>query len=324
MDKKLLNELRKIILLCFMFILICSIVFYYHNTNNNNNKNVIDNVTVLSKQLRNCKKMTRELNMKIDALNTKYSNVISYTAKAMEEYILTKNKKVFPELADIIVSEIFKQERKYNFPPGIIISIIDVESDFNIYDVSNKGAIGLMQSNYKQWMEQLKKHKIIEYVYDLYDPRKNIRAGAYILDYYYKKNNYNDKKTLQAYFGNKDGNSYYKKILKAFGEWWMFLFRNDTNRVIYYYCKDFVRIISKELLDKMTSKEICSIDNVVKQYRKEFGNIKFHSRQQIIDYLMKKNYEEAITFDLRNKVKQYLKMKSINKKGVDNASIKSK
>jgi len=63
--------------------------------------------------------------------------------------------------------------QKYGMEPALIHSIISVESDYNPFSVSSKGAVGLMQ---------LMPETARDYgVKDLYDPRENIEGGVKFL-----------------------------------------------------------------------------------------------------------------------------------------------
>lgn len=75
---------------------------------------------------------------------------------------------------------------RYNVPAKLIHSIIQVESNYDPYAVSKKGAVGLMQ---------LMPATAREYgVEDRYDPRQNIEGGVKYLKYLMKL--FNDKTDL--------------------------------------------------------------------------------------------------------------------------------
>ncbi len=98
------------------------------------------------------------------------------------------------------------------FMGKVIQAIIAVESNYRPHAVSTKGAIGLMQVRYSVWHTELKKMGIIESEQCLLNPRKNIRAGTYILGQYLKSTNGNLEKTLKKYSGG--AKNYYKKVIK--------------------------------------------------------------------------------------------------------------
>lgn len=85
---------------------------------------------------------------------------------------------------------------KWNVPKSIIYAVINQESDFNPYSLSNKQCYGLMQINYNVWKDQFK----IKYPEELYDISFNISCGTRLLKHYYEK--YGDwENALKGYFG---------------------------------------------------------------------------------------------------------------------------
>jgi len=82
--------------------------------------------------------------------------------------------------------------REYNVEPELIASVINVESSYNKYSLSNKGAVGLMQilpSTAKWVCKRIGKE---EEKIDLFEPSINIQIGSYYLSY------------LLNYFGSED------------------------------------------------------------------------------------------------------------------------
>ena len=78
-------------------------------------------------------------------------------------------------LADSLSSYINRICRKYSVDPGLVKKIIKVESGWNPYAVSKKGALGLMQL----MPETLKQFGVI----NPFDPYENIKAGVRYLRY---------------------------------------------------------------------------------------------------------------------------------------------
>lgn len=152
-------------------------------------------------------------------------------------FIHKKNPKVFPALATIITEGVKEASKKYEIPEVVLLALIDVESDYNYQAVSKVGAIGLTQVYPKVWLnpdnekENLIALGIIEKKEDLYDPKKNIMAGAFILHRYYtqeKKKGVNNplEKALTRYFGGTQ-NRHYEKTCASVGE--IVLYRQLTN-----------------------------------------------------------------------------------------------
>jgi len=69
----------------------------------------------------------------------------------------------------------------YEIDPDLLLSVMDVESNFDPMAKSNMGAIGLMQIMHTVWGEDLGLEE-----YELYNPRTNISAGAYVLNHYFR------------------------------------------------------------------------------------------------------------------------------------------
>lgn len=98
--------------------------------------------------------------------------------------------------------EIIKYSKTYKIDPNLVAAIIKVESDFNPYALSTKGARGLMQiiPSTGMWAsEKLNMHNF--YIEKLYDPTTNINIGCWYLKNLSKQFNYNLRVVLAAYNG---------------------------------------------------------------------------------------------------------------------------
>ena len=82
------------------------------------------------------------------------------------------------------VQLIVEYAEKNNHDPYELLAIASVESNFNPKAVSWAGAIGLFQVMCKYWYEPLNYHTIQHCKASLFDPRKNVKAGAYVLTTY--------------------------------------------------------------------------------------------------------------------------------------------
>ena len=103
---------------------------------------------------------------------------------------------------------IFQETEKYK-NKKLLRAVIKVESSYNKYAVSKKGAVGLMQIRPEIWHNELTKVGIISNYKDYFEIEKNIKAGNYILTKYHK----NDLKiTLKKYSGG--AKNYYNKVIK--------------------------------------------------------------------------------------------------------------
>ena len=99
-------------------------------------------------------------------------------------FIQMNNMKIYDRLQEEIIDACIVNANKYRLSPVLVLSLIQVESGFNINATSSKGAIGLTQVNPADWLEVLIKQNIVTSISDCYDPRKNIEAGCFILRHY--------------------------------------------------------------------------------------------------------------------------------------------
>lgn len=98
-------------------------------------------------------------------------------------------------------------------PPGLVMAIIDIESGFNRYAVSNAGAVGLMQVM-PFWPENLgmRRHQLVR-------APENIRMGCAILRAYLKRENTNVARALQRYNGSTGQRWYSDKVINQWTRW---------------------------------------------------------------------------------------------------------
>jgi soluble lytic murein transglycosylase-like protein len=98
-------------------------------------------------------------------------------------------------------------------PPGLVMAIIDIESSFNRYAVSDAGAVGLMQVM-PFWPESLgmRRHQLIR-------APENIRMGCAILRAYLKRENSNIVHALARYNGSTGQRWYSDKVINQWSRW---------------------------------------------------------------------------------------------------------
>lgn len=108
-------------------------------------------------------------------------------------FIRSKNVQIYPQLAELITAGTFSACEEFGLHPPYLVALMDVESDFRPHVVSKARAVGLTQVHVPTWIEDKKNpHNLISVGIlsaenDLYDPAKNIRAGAYILNHYMRE-----------------------------------------------------------------------------------------------------------------------------------------
>ena len=99
-------------------------------------------------------------------------------------------------------------------PPQLVLALIQVESKFDPYAVSNAGAVGLMQIM-PFWL------KLIGRANDsLVHAQTNLRMGCTILKYYLQKSHGDIREALQRYNGATVGIDYSDSVLKALTRKW--------------------------------------------------------------------------------------------------------
>jgi soluble lytic murein transglycosylase-like protein len=98
-------------------------------------------------------------------------------------------------------------------PPGLVMAIIEIESNFNRYAVSYAGAVGLMQVM-PFWPESLgmRRHQLIK-------TAENIRMGCAILRFYLKRDKHNVAKALARYNGSTGKRWYSDKVINQWTRW---------------------------------------------------------------------------------------------------------
>ncbi len=108
-----------------------------------------------------------------------------------------------------IVDSVYTKSIEYDFKPELVLSIIQVESNFDPKAISYRGAYGLMQINLAVWDEELKidKNRIFDIGY-------NIDLGLKVLRRYYDESNGDLKRAIHLYNNGYKYNNlkYVKKI----------------------------------------------------------------------------------------------------------------
>jgi soluble lytic murein transglycosylase-like protein len=98
-------------------------------------------------------------------------------------------------------------------PPGLVMSVIDVESRFNRWAVSSAGAVGLMQVM-PFWPEQLGMRR-----YELVHVAPNIRMGCAILRFYMGYEHNDVRKALARYNGSVGRRNYPDLVIGRWSHW---------------------------------------------------------------------------------------------------------
>jgi soluble lytic murein transglycosylase-like protein len=99
--------------------------------------------------------------------------------------------------------------------PALVLAVIQVESGFDRFAVSNSGARGLMQVM-PFWKKEIGHPKD-----DLFFPPTNLRYGCAILQYYLQRTHNRLEPALEEYNGSFDGGTdYASRVLSAYHVQW--------------------------------------------------------------------------------------------------------
>jgi soluble lytic murein transglycosylase-like protein len=119
------------------------------------------------------------------------------------------------ERVDILTSVYCETHRSGStpLPPGLVLAVIDVESRFDRWAVSNAGAVGLMQIM-PFWPERLGMRR-----YELVHDAPNIRMGCAILRFYLQQEHNNYARALARYNGSVGRRNYSDLVLGRWARW---------------------------------------------------------------------------------------------------------
>lgn len=124
------------------------------------------------------------------------------------------NRNLGAEKAERYASHVLDAGKLFGVDPLVLASILVRESRANA-SAKNRSNIGLMQVNWKAHEKNLPRaFPEIRTVKDLFDPRNNILAGAWIFSCYHKSSGGDLAKSLKKYVGG--GTGYVEKVLSAY------------------------------------------------------------------------------------------------------------
>ena len=103
---------------------------------------------------------------------------------------------------------------RVHLPPELVLAVINVESDFHRFAISEAGAEGLMQVM-PFWLRE-----IGEPGANLFDMRTNLRFGCTILRYYMDQAHGNITQALQLYNGSNGNTRYSTRVFIRLSERW--------------------------------------------------------------------------------------------------------
>lgn len=129
-------------------------------------------------------------------------------------YYISARYNLNEDKVDNIVRVSFEESEKHDIDPLLILSIVGVESMYDRFAKSKKGAIGLTQvmpRYHKSKISEIKKQDL-----DLFSVKGNITVGIKVIKEYLGLANGNVPKALQMYNGSTSDKKqrYSKKVLK--------------------------------------------------------------------------------------------------------------
>jgi soluble lytic murein transglycosylase-like protein len=140
--------------------------------------------------------------------------LVTAQRKAIAALFSRMNRNLGAEKAERFAGHVLEAGTLFGVDPLVVASILVRESRANP-SAQSRSNIGLMQVNWKAHAPSLPKaFPSIRTVKDLFDPRNNILAGAWIFSCYHKSSGGDLAKSLKKYVGG--GGGYVEKVLSAY------------------------------------------------------------------------------------------------------------
>ena len=118
-----------------------------------------------------------------------------------------------PDFRIELLENVHYEANRAHIEPELVLSVIQVESNFNPYVISRAGAIGLMQVM-PFWLKEIGKPGD-----SLFRVQTNLRYGCTILKYYLDKEHGNRVRALMRYNGTRE-RRYAAQVYRAFDNHW--------------------------------------------------------------------------------------------------------
>ena len=109
---------------------------------------------------------------------------------------------------------VHEEARRASLQPELVLAVIEVESNFDRFAISEAGALGLMQVM-PFWLDELQQPEA-----NLFRPRTNLRIGTTILRYYLEREQGNMRRALARYNGSLGENWYPDRVFRALNTRW--------------------------------------------------------------------------------------------------------
>ncbi len=125
------------------------------------------------------------------------------------------NKRVSdPEERLLILKTAHYEASRAGLPPELVLSVIDIESNFDRFAISHAGARGLMQVM-PFWLDEIGRPDD-----DLFDVRTNLRMGCTILRHYLDREKGDRTRALARYNGSVGKVWYPQRVYRALSKRW--------------------------------------------------------------------------------------------------------
>lgn len=122
-------------------------------------------------------------------------------------YVLKNNKFLSKETAYQILLAVYKYSKMFNLDPKLILKIIKVESHFNPYAISDKGAKGLMQIMPETFDILCNYLRIFKQDFDIFSIEDNVLIGCFYLRLLIDYSDGDIDKALRKYYAGGYWNS---------------------------------------------------------------------------------------------------------------------
>ncbi|MDE1887819.1 MAG: transglycosylase SLT domain-containing protein [Gammaproteobacteria bacterium] len=134
-------------------------------------------------------------------------------------WLMTMSNRLAPIVPDVkkrmaLLELIHAEATRAGVSPELVLSIINVESNFNRFAVSQAGAQGLMQIM-PFWLKLSGQPNG-----NLFHENTNLRLGCTILKYYLQRSRGDIREALQRYNGATVGIDYSDRVLRALSSKW--------------------------------------------------------------------------------------------------------
>ncbi len=108
-----------------------------------------------------------------------------------------------------LLKSIYYEAHRARLPPELVLALIEVESNFDRFAISNSGAQGLMQVM-PFWLKEIGHPND-----NLFNMHTNLRMGCTILRYYMDKERDNITRALARYNGSRNSYKYPQRVYDA-------------------------------------------------------------------------------------------------------------